>query len=425
VKETYIFRMSNPQKNKKTILVIFITVFLDLLGVGLIIPVMAPLLLDNKSGIFPPEADFGTRTIIFGILLATYSFAQFFSNPVFGSLSDRFGRRKILLYSLIGTIIGYALLTLGITESSLFLVFLGRILPGLASGNLTIAYSSLADVSDTKSKTKNFGLVGMAFGLGFVIGPFIGGQLSNPEIVSWFNYETPFIAAVLLAVINIILAYRFFPETLFERKANKISLLTGIRNIRKAFHFKSLRSLFLIVFINNFGFAFFTQFFIVLLLKKYGYMQDDIGIIYGYLGIWVAISQGIILRPLANKFEAGKIALWSFPLTTISLLILLIPENPLWLYIIIPIFAFSQSSANSSTQTVVSNVAGSSKQGEIMGISTSMNSLSQAIPALIGGGFAAAHVSYPMVLAAFCAFIAWLLFFRIYTKRLHLKTAEV
>lgn len=413
---------TNNKKNKKTIFVIFLTVFLDLLGVGIIIPVLAPLLLENKSGIFALDADFGTRTIIFGILLATYSLSQFFSNPVIGALSDRFGRRKVLMYSLVGTIVGYAILTYGIVVGSLFLVFLGRVLPGLASGNLTIAYSSLADVSDAKTKTKNFGLIGMAFGLGFVIGPFVGGQLANPNLVSWFSYETPFIASVILSIINIVLAYKFFPETLNERKASKISFMTGIENIIKAFSFKSLRTLFLIVFINNFGFAFFTQFFIVLLLRKYGYMQDDIGIVYAYLGIWVAISQGLILRPLANHLEPAKIVLFAFPLTTISLLVLLIPENPIYLYVIIPIFAFSQSSANSSLQTVVSNMAGKEKQGEIMGISSSMNSLSQALPALIGGGVAAAHLSYPMLLAAVCALVAWFLFIRIYVRKSYIST---
>jgi DHA1 family tetracycline resistance protein-like MFS transporter len=177
----------------------------------------------------------------------------------------------------------------------------------------------------------------------------------------------------------------------------------------------------MIVFINNFGFSFFTQFFIVLLLKKYGFQQDGIGIIYGYLGISVAICQGIILRPLANRFDASKIALFALPMTTVSLLILLIPENPIFLYLIIPAFAFSQSSANSSIQTVISDEAAKDSQGEIMGISTSMNSLSQALPALIGGGVAAAHISYPMILAAFCAFLAWLLFLDIYRKRLKAK----
>ena len=410
---------------KKTLSVIFFTVFLDLLGVGLIIPVLAPILIDNQSGIFSTETDFTTKTIIFGIILSLYSFAQFFSNPVFGALSDRYGRRKILLYSLVGTIVGYSILALGIEMSSLTLVILGRILPGFASGNLTIAYSSLADVSNEQTKTKNFGLIGMAFGLGFVIGPFLGGKLADSGFVSWFNFTTPFLAAVLLAIINLILAYKLFPETLQESKKSIISLFEGINNIKKAFTYKSLRNLFAIVFINNFGFAFFTQFFIIILLEKFGFMQDGIGIVYGYLGIWVAISQGIILRPLANRYTAAKLALYTLPLTTISLIVLLLPDSAIYLFVIIPFIAFSQSTSTSSIQAMISNIADENKQGEILGISSSMNALSQAFPALIGGGVAAADLSYPIILAAISAFVAWLMLVNLYVRKSIIRTQEV
>jgi len=164
---------------------------------------------------------------------------------------------------------------------------------------------------------------------------------------------------------------------------------------------------------------------IILLLKKYGFMQDGIGMIYAYLGIWVAISQGILLRPLANRFEPAKIALFTLPLTTISLLFLLIPDKSFYLFIIIPLIAFSQSSATASIQAIISNLADEETQGEILGISSSMNALSQAIPALIGGGVAAAHLSYPMVLAAVSAFVAWILLVNIYFKTLSAKASHI
>ena len=171
---------------------IFFTVFLDMLGIGIIIPIIAPLLLNEDTPLLPASATFQERTFIMGLLISSFSIAQFFGSSVLGSLSDRFGRKPVLLASITGTMLGYSLLGIGIVTGQLWLLFVGRILDGFMAGNLAVMYSAIADISEPSSKSKNFGLVGAAFGLGFVIGPFAGGQLANNQLVSWFNYATPF-----------------------------------------------------------------------------------------------------------------------------------------------------------------------------------------------------------------------------------------
>ena len=173
---------------KNAIIPIFFTIFLDLLGLGIVIPVLPAVILNPAAGLLPMDYAFAVRTMIYGFLIASYPLAQFFGAPILGTLADRYGRKKLLTVSLLGTMLGYALFAIGIVTGNIFLLFGSRLLDGFTGGNISIAQSAIADISDETNKSRNFGLIGMAFGLGFIIGPYIGGKLSESRIR--FFHET-------------------------------------------------------------------------------------------------------------------------------------------------------------------------------------------------------------------------------------------
>src|SRR3989344_599966 len=251
---------STIEKNnagKYAILPIFLIIFLDMIGFGIIIPLLAPLLLDPSVGLMP-GADLAARTFMLGLMVSIYPLAQFFGAPILGGLSDRSGRKKVLIISIAGTMLGYLVFGFGILTNNIWLMLFSRALAGFTGGNISIAFSAIADMSDAKSKVKNFGLIGMAFGFGFIIGPFIGGKLSDPSLVSWFDFATPFWFAALLSLLNILFVVKLFKETSTTRVNSKLSLMTGFKNIEKAFHLPDLRAIFLVIFLITFGFTFFT-----------------------------------------------------------------------------------------------------------------------------------------------------------------------
>ncbi len=391
---------------------IFLTVFIDLLGVGIIIPVLAPLFLNPMSGILPIDyhATFFTRQLLLGILISAYPLAQFFGAPILGALSDRFGRRKILLISLAGTVIGYLFFGLGITLSSIAVLYLSRIIDGFTGGNISIALSAIADISDPKEKAKNFGLVGMAFGLGFILGPYIGGKLADPTIVSWFNHATPFWFAAILATLNIILVATRYPETLKTHRNTPISALTGFRNLAKAMSMQNLRTMFLVVFFLTIGFSFFTQFFQVYLIEKFQFTIGNIGDLFAYIGLWIAFSQGFITRIVSKKFKPQQILSVSCVILSVALLGLIIPDHATTLLFILPFVAISNGLTQPNSTAIISNLAGKESQGEVLGINQSIQALGMAIPPIIAGIIVTIDKILPIFVASCFVFIAWVTF---------------
>ena len=406
--------MKNDKANP--ILPIFFTVFIDLLGLGIIIPILPAVILNPMAGLLPMDYDFSLRTIIYGFLIASYPLMQFFGAPMLGAFADRMGRRKILLASLLGTLGGYLLIAIGILTQNIWLLFIGRAIDGFTGGNISIAQSAIADISDDSNRAKNFGLIGMAFGLGFVIGPYLGGKLSDPSILSWFDFATPFWFAALLTAINILMVLKRFPETLKNKKTGRIDPLAGIKNIRKAFEIKKMRTIFAVIFLLTVGFNFFTQFFQVFLVGKFQFNQSQIGDLFAYMGIWIAVAQGAFLRPLSKRFSPMKILSVSSILLAATFPFLLLPDQAGWIYVIIPFIAIFQGLTQPNSTAIVSSMSDRSSQGEILGINQSIVSLAQALPPILAAFLTTININLPTLFAAGSTLAAWLVFVFVFKR---------
>ena len=380
-----------------------------MLGIGIIIPILAPLLLDPGDMLIGMEES--NRNLVYGYLIASFSVCQFFFAPLIGILSDRYGRKPVLFYSLFLTLAGYLLFAYGISTRNLILLFVGRSLAGIAAGNLSVIYSAIADVSSPEDKAKNFGLVGMAFGLGFIIGPVLGGVLADSDLVSWFNFSTPFLFAAFLVSINIVQARLFFRETLEKTNPDaELSLFTGIKNLKKAFGNPDLASIFGVLFFITFGFTFFTQFIQPYLIKVFDFDQADIGYLFGYIGIVIAITQGGLVRIFSKKFKPKSTVRVTILLLVGAFLILLWPENAWQFYLVLPFAAIMQGLTQPNLSSMLSNAVPDHLQGETLGMQQSVQSLATMLPPIIGGYVLSLRIDAPILLAAAVTMVAWLVF---------------
>lgn len=262
---------------RSPLLVIFITVFIDLIGFGIVIPVLPYYAEGTKFGATPSQV---------GLLFASYSVMQLVFAPVLGRLSDKYGRRPILLISLLGTCIGFLILGFATT---LWMLFVGRIIDGISGGNISTAQAYIADVTTKENRAKGMGLIGAAFGLGFVFGPAIGGILSR------WGINLPFLFAGGLAFANTVLLYFALPETVTRDHPARASaaagrgwahLIAALKNPRLGF-------VLLIYFLSIVAFSIMTATFSLFLMFRLGYDAFHNGWIFAYVGVISAIIQGV------------------------------------------------------------------------------------------------------------------------------------
>ena len=404
---------------RNPILSIFITVFIDMLGVGIIIPIFAPLIVQNDLGIVPAHFSKEERQIIYGFLAATFSIFQFFGAPILGALADRHGRKRVLNFTLVGTFIGYLFFAGAVHMKILLLVFLARAIPGFTGGNISIALAALADLSDDKSKAKNFGLIGMAFGLGFILGPAIGGILSK------YDYSYPLLFTAFLAFINIILVYVQFPETFKPKTVRPISLMAGFHNIGKAFSYTNMRVILLVLFLFAFGFTFFTQFFSVFMINKFDATKQQIGYIFGFSGVCMVLTQGGLTRALSGRVTPHQILRFTIIGLGIALLLTLVPSTLFGLFAVQPFIAMFQGLTQPNITSIVSSLGTSENQGEILGIQASVQSMAFAIPPILAGFISTIDYRLPVVAGSISLFIGWLIFIFLFKPQYHIVKETV
>ncbi len=391
----------------------FLTIFLDMLGIGILVPVIPQLLGEPSSPYFlldPSQADLGF--VLLGLLVASYPIAMFFASPVLGAMSDKYGRKPVLLVSILGTSLSYFIFAYAIITGDIALLFVSRILDGVTGGNISVAQAVIADVTKPEERTKVFGMIGAAFGLGFIFGPFLGGILSTPSVLPFFSASTPFIFSGFLALINVFSIKYFFQESIKEKQLHsKIDFFASLKNIAKAKKFESIRVLFLVSFLFNAGFAFFTSFFNVYLTNKFSFSPAEIGNFFAYVGIWIIITQVVVVRRVAKRWKEIDVLGPVYLLSGLGILLYLIPNVAWGLLIIVPLASIPNGIQMANFGSLLTKRTDEKIRGEVLGINASVNSLGQAIPPLFAGAIAALTASYvPVILAALTVFSAGLVF---------------
>jgi DHA1 family tetracycline resistance protein-like MFS transporter len=346
----------------------------------------------------------------YSFLVASYCIGQFFGSPLLGALSDRLGRKKILIFTLLLALIGYLLGALSICILSFFGLLLSRILAGVAAGNFAIAQSYIADGTEEASRSQNFGLLGMAWGSGFVLGPFIGGRCVDSSICFLFSWATPFYIAGFLCALNIVLSIFFLKESAFIPRHTKISLTRGLIDVKKAFSHQRLKNLFKVMFIFSFGWGFFTEFSPVFLMARLGLKVDEISNFFAWVGLWIALCQGILIRPIIKRFSSSSVLTGSLLAFSLVLLCVLFVKNSFQLFAIVPLLAFVESLIYPSAASIISSLTPQDRQGEVLGIYNSVQWAAIGLTPLLSGALIMRFPLTPVLVASICMMLAFGIF---------------
>jgi DHA1 family tetracycline resistance protein-like MFS transporter len=408
---------------KNPLLAIFTTVFIDLVGFGILIPVF-PLLIaaDSPFRVTPDDWSFTQGLVMLGWLQAVYPFFTFIAAPILGQLSDRYGRKPVLAISIFGTSIGYVLFAIGISTGNLPLLFASRALDGFTGGNLAVANAAIGDISTNENRAKNFGFLGAAFGMGFIIGPYLGGKLSSPnasfyglfDTPHWFNATTPFWFAAIIAMLNCVAVLTTFPETIKEKfHAGRINATQSIQNVVNGFRSERLRVVLIAGFLFSSGFTFFTTFFGIYLKNNFDFSASKTGDYFAIVGLFIAFSQAVLVARVAKKLVDFKVLRFSlFGNAIMMLFYFAVPTSfSFGLYLVIPLFTAFNGLTMANMTSLVSRSAEPGQQGQAMGIYSSVQSLAQ-VPASILVGYITTSVtsSQPLVVASICIALGGLLF---------------
>ncbi len=360
---------TEKSKSKNPIIFIFITVLIDCIGIGIIVPVIASLVTEVS------HVSLNQATTYSGYMMATYAIMQFIFAPVLGGLSDKYGRRPVLLLSLFGLGCDYIFLSFA---NTLPLLFVGRVIAGICGASFTTSFAYIADVSAPEKRAQNFGMMGAAFGLGFIIGPMLGGLFSG------LGVRAPFVAAACFSIINWLYGYFILPESLKPENRRNFDIkranpFGAFAQLRKS---KNIRTLVVGVFLLYLAgqvmpsiWPFYTKF-------MFHWSDREIGYSLAFVGIMVSIVQGGLIKFSQKKFGTNKAIFIGLTLYFIGLGLLSMASQSWMIYAFVFIYSLG-AIAPPALQAVISGRVSATEQGELQGMMTGLNSISTILSPLI------------------------------------------
>ena len=357
-------------KNQRlAITFILMSVVMDSMGIGLIMPVMPDLIREIDG------ADIGSAAVWGGILTTIFAVMQFLFGPTIGSLSDRFGRRAILLTSLVVMAFDYVLMAVA---GTMWLLIVGRVIGGITAATQSTAAAYMADISKPEEKAGNFGLIGAAFGVGFVLGPLIGGVLAE------YGTRAPFWAAAFLAAANAIFGYFVLPETVTDkirrpfswRRANPLGAFKHIGAL------PGLRPMMVILFVYGIAFFVYPGVWAYFGALQFGWSPGMIGLSLGIFGIGIAVVQGLLMKPILNKIGERNAVVLGLSIDVLAFVMLGFVTNG-WIALVLTPLTALGSIAGPALQGIMSRSAADNQQGELQGTIASINAVATIAAPLI------------------------------------------
>lgn len=398
--------MFRSAQNFRTFLTVLVTYILDLIGYSIVFPVLAPLLLNEQLHFFSPDASQALRTTVLGLLFSVFGITQFIGAPFAGVLADHYGRYKIFLATIGISVFGYVILAMSIYSQSLLWLFIGRLVTGFCSGNVGLVLSATADLTDSHHRTKAFGIVNGIGGLAFVIGPWIGGKLGDPN---WLFGSAAFVFAAIASLINFFMILFFFKETRVM-KEHKSDLFSAFKDLSYVFHHRTMRTILITSLFFCIGWAFFIIFSPTFLVQKFALDAEKIGDIFAYMGLSWAFASMYLNKELTGKFSLRSLIIAGMLVASAGVAVFAYPDH-LWPYwIMIPIAMIGGASSWVNLSSILSMRAPENMQGRVMGANSSTWSIGQIIAPLLAGPLAGWNLYSPILVGAAIIFLGFIYF---------------
>jgi MFS family permease len=392
--------------NRSSLLPLYAVVFAGFVGYSLMITVFTPMIMSNHDLLLRADEPMSRRVILLGILLCLYPLGQFAGSPVLGALSDRFGRKPILMISLSFTTGCYALIAIALHLRSLALLASALLLAGLAEANVVAAQSAIADVITPENRNRFFGYIYLSASSAYIVGPLVGGKLADPDLVSWFSDATPFWAAMILLAITTGGTAILFRETNPPARRHAVSFTQAFTNLRGVISNRRLRRLYWLNFAFYLAIFGFFRCYPMYLVDRFHLGVSKVSELVAWVGVPIVIANAWLTGFLAVRYKTRTLTVWSAFLTGAFMIVVVSIHREQSLWVTLFLTSGALAICLPACATLLSKAASEAEQGRAMGNNQALQVRAEALSGLIGGLAAALFVELPLILLGLLAMMA-------------------
>lgn len=396
----------------RSLLPLYVVIFVGFVGYSLMITVFTPMILRPDSTMIGASTPTAHRTILLGILWCLYPAGQFVGSPIMGSMSDRFGRKPILLISLAITTVSYAVIATALMRASLPLLMAASLIAGFAEANIVTAQSAISDVISAAERNRFFGYIYMSVSSAYIVGPLVGGKLADPSRGPWFSDATPFWAVFVLLAMTIIATAWMFGETNPPEARRRVSYLEAFTNLAGVITDRRLRALYWLNFLFYLAIFGFFRCYPMYLVDEFHLGVSRVSEFIAWVGVPIVLANLWLTGFLSARIAVRTLTFWSALLTGIFMVIVIVPRPLTSLWVTLFLTSMALALCLPSCATLLSTAASAPEQGRVMGNNQAMQVGAESLSGLLGGLLAAVMVKLSLIVLGVVAIMAALLLTR-------------